>query len=327
MVGTSLLSQSDVEAALDVADALRVVERTYVEANRDRVVNPAKLSMHLGDDGGWPDYDAFAINMPAYVDWLDAVGTKWAVATWDADVDDPISSLILLFDLTESRFEAILEGMYLTGVRTALQSAVGLKHLLPTPPESVSVFGAGFQAAFQLSVVDEVFDIDDFFLYDMNRAKAEELAAELGDQVDADLTVCETAATAARNDAVLTVTDSKSPVIEPEWPDEAGLIVALGSYRELPDEVLTGADRLVIDHVEQCLQRGALADMVARNELSEADLDATIGEVLDDEHETSVQPSDRTVFVPIGIGALDIAIAKGVYNSIISDRSTEFNFN
>ena len=327
MVGTSLLSQSDVEAALDVADALRVVERTYVETNRDRVVNPAKLSMHLGDDGGWPDYDAFAINMPAYVDWLDAVGTKWAVATWDADVDDPISSLILLFDLTESRFDAILEGMYLTGVRTALQSAVGLKHLLPTPPKSVGVFGAGFQAAFQLSVVDEIFDIDDFFLYDINRAKADELAAELGDQVDAELTVCETAAAAARNDAVLTVTDSKSPVIGAEWPDEAGLIVALGSYRELPDEVLTGSDRLVVDHVEQCLQRGALADMMARNELSEADLDATIGEVLDDDHETPVQPSDRTVFVPIGLGALDIALAKGVYNNMISYSSTEFNFN
>ncbi|WP_435095176.1 ornithine cyclodeaminase family protein [Halorubrum sp. N11] len=327
MVGTSLLSQSDVEDALDVADALRVVERTYIETNRDRVVNPAKLSMHLGDDGGWPDYNAFAINMPAYVDWLDAVGTKWAVATWDADVEDPISSLILLFDLDGGRFEAILEGMYLTGVRTALQSAVGLKHLLPDTPESVGVFGAGFQAAFQLSVTDELLDINEFFLYDISRDKADGLAAEMRDQLDAELTVCETAATAARNDAVLTVTDSKLPVLDAEWPSKAGLIVALGSYQELPDEILTGADRLVVDHVEQCLQRGALADIAARDGLSASDLDATIGEVLDDERETPVRPSDRTVFVPIGLGALDIALAKGVYNNMISDSSVEFDFN
>lgn len=326
MAGTSLLSQSDVEDALDVADALRVVERTYVEADRNRVVNPAKLSMHLGDDGGWPDYNAFAINMPAYVDWLDAVGTKWAVATWDADVDDPISSLILLFDLDDGRFDVVMEGMYLTGVRTALQSAVGMKHLLPEEPESVGVFGAGFQAAFQLSVADELFDICDFYIYDINSQAAGEFAAKMTDRIDAELTVCADPAAAARSDVVLTVTDSQSPVLDPEWPSEAGLIVALGSYRELPDDVIMDADRLVVDHVEQCLQRGALADISAREELTAADLDATIGEVLNDERETPVNPSDRTVFVPIGLGALDIAVAKDSYNNIKSDRSEEFNF-
>jgi len=327
MVGTSLLSQSDVEDALDVADALRVVERTYVETDRDRVVNPAKLSMHLGDDGGWPDYNAFAINMPAYVDWLDAVGTKWAVATWDADVDDPISSLVLLFDLDDGRFEVVMEGMYLTGVRTALQSAVGMKHLLPEEPASVGVFGAGFQAAFQLSVADELFDIDEFYVYDINRAAADEFAAKLADRIDAELTVCADPAAAARSDVVLTVTDSHSPVLDAEWPSDAGLIVALGSYRELPDDVILDADRLVVDHVDQCLQRGALADMAARDELTAADVDATIGEVLNDERETPVDPSERTVFVPIGLGALDIAVAKDAYNNIKSYSSTEFNFN
>ena len=327
MVGTSLLSQSDVEDALDVADALRVVERTYVETDRDRVVNPAKLSMHLGDDGGWPDYNAFAINMPAYVDWLDAVGTKWAVATWDADVDDPISSLVLLFDLDDGRFEVVMEGMYLTGVRTALQSAVGMKHLLPEEPASVGVFGAGFQAAFQLSVADELFDIDEFYVYDINRAAADEFAAKLADRIDAELTVCADPAAAARSDVVLTVTDSQSPVLDAEWPSDAGLIVALGSYRELPDDVILDADRLVVDHVDQCLQRGALADMAARDELTAADVDATIGEVLNDERETPVDPSERTVFVPIGLGALDIAVAKDAYNNIKSYSSTEFNFN
>jgi ornithine cyclodeaminase/alanine dehydrogenase len=265
--------------------------------------------------------------MPAYVDWLDTVGTKWAVATWDADVDDPISSLVLLFDLDDGRFEVVMEGMYLTGVRTALQSAVGMKHLLPEEPESVGVFGAGFQAAFQFSVVDELFDIDEFYLYDINREAADEFAAKLADRIDAELTVCADPAAAARSDVVLTVTDSQSPVLDAKWPSEAGLIVALGSYRELPDDVILDAERLVVDHVEQCLQRGALADMAARDELTAADLDATIGEVLNDERETPVDPSEQTVFVPIGLGALDIAVAKDAHNNIKSDNSTEFNFN
>jgi len=54
-MATKLLSESEVEAALDTERALSVVEQTYVEINRGRVLNPAKLSMHMGDDGEWPN--------------------------------------------------------------------------------------------------------------------------------------------------------------------------------------------------------------------------------------------------------------------------------
>jgi len=323
---TKLLSESDVADALDVEDALNVVERTYVEIRRDRVVNPAKLSMHMGDDGEWPHRNAFSIDMPAYVDWLDAVGMKWAVAAWDAAVDAPISSLILLFDLDAGRFRAVMEGMYLTGVRTALQSAVGLKHLLSTPPATVGVFGAGYQAAFQLSVTDELFDIDQFIVFDIERRQAVDLRERLADQVDARITVGETPDAVAGSDAVLTVTDSKTPVLSDEVVKDVELVVALGSYRELPDETIRGADRLVVDHVEQCLQRGALADMAERDELTAADLDATIGELLDRGDRQATSGGDRTVFVPIGLGALDVAMAERVCSNTQSDIIDEFDF-
>ncbi|MUW15511.1 hypothetical protein GJ633_13390 [Halorubrum sp. CBA1125] len=48
--------------------------------------------------------------------------------------------------------------------------------------------------------------------------------------------------------------------------------------------------------------------MTARNERSAADLNATIGEVLDADHETV--GVDRTMFVPIGPGSLDVAAAE-----------------
>ncbi|MDG5777777.1 hypothetical protein QA599_15085 [Haloarculaceae archaeon H-GB1-1] len=307
---TSLYSRDDVRRRLDFADALTVVERTYAETARGRVLNPSKLTMHLGDDGEWPDRNAFAIDMPAYVDWLDAAGMKWAVATWDAPTDDPISSLLLLFDLDSGQFTAVMEGMYLTGVRTALQSAVALKHLYPGTPSSVGVFGAGFQARFQVTVVDALLDVDGFRVFDVDATAAEDLAAELRSGVDADIEVCDDPREACRTDAVLTVTDSKTPVVEEAWLDDDAFVVALGTYRELPDETILGADHVVVDHREQCLQRGALSDLASRGELAHDDLDATIGEVLAEEYERTVGPDDRAIVVPIGLGALDVAIAE-----------------
>lgn len=325
-LGTTLLSEADIRAALDVEDSLSVVERTYSEINRNRVLNPAKLSMQMGDDGEWPNRNAFSINMPAYVDWCDAVGTKWAVATWDANTDVPISSLILLFNLDAGEFKSVMEGMYLTGVRTALQSVVGLKHLLSTRPDSVGVFGAGFQTTFQLLVIDEVFNINEFCIYDINEDTATDLRERLADRVDAEISVGKTPEIVVGTDAVLTVTDSKQPVISDELVKDIELIIALGSYRELSDRTITNSDRIIVDHVEQCLHRGALADMARRNELSAADIDATIGEFLDGDTEMSISDGDRKLFVPIGLGALDIAIAEHVYNDTRSDSISHFNF-
>ena len=324
--GTKLLSESDIRAALNVGEALQVVERTYVEMSRDRVLNPAKLSMHIGDDGNWPNKNAFSIDMPAYVDWCDAVGTKWAVATWDADTDVPISSLILLFDLDDGRFRSVMEGMYLTGIRTALQSVVGLKHLLSTQPESIGVFGAGFQASFQISVIDEILDINEFNIYDIKRGAAADLREQLADKIDAKIVIGETPKVAGETDAVLTVTDSKRPVVADKLINNTELIIALGSYRELTNETINNVDMIIVDHVEQCLSRGVLADMARRDELSASDIDATIGEVLNESAHAPVAGGARKVFVPMGLGALDIAISELVYNNTKSYNISTFDF-
>jgi len=144
--------------------------------------------------------------------------------------------------------------------------------------------------------------------------------------VDAQITVGETPDVVSGSDAVLTVTDSKDPVLTDELVADVEIIVALGSYRELPDETIESADRIVVDHVEQCLSRGALADMAERDELSAADIDATIGEILDEKTRATVRDDERKLFVPIGLGALDVAMAESVYNSIQHTDSTHFRF-
>ena len=324
---TKLYSRDDVEQQLDLDESLATVEKTYAEFASGRVLNPPKMTMHLGDDGEWPHMDAFSIDMPAYVGWLETVGLKWAVATWNVDSDVPISSQILLFDPTDSRFKAVMEGMYLTGVRTALQSVVGLKHLCPGTPSAIGVFGAGFQAEFQISVIDYFHSIDDFYVFDIDGDRARQFASELTPQTDADITVATTATEAAEQDVVITATDSKSPVLEAAWLDDAAFVIALGSYQELPDEAIFGADHVVVDQTEQCLQRGALSDAVGRGELTATDIDATIGDILTDQYHRPLSRDDHILFVPIGLGALDISLAERLHQSRReSDMTAEFNF-
>jgi alanine dehydrogenase len=326
-MATKLYSKRDIESQLDLTAVLDVMEKTYIETAQGRVLNPSKLTMHLGDDGEWPDRDAFSIDMPAYVDWLGVAGMKWAVATWDADTDQPISSQILLFDLDNGEFTAVMEGMYLTGVRTAMQSVIGLKHLYQESPESIGIFGAGFQAKFQVLVIDQLTDVETFRLFDTDADRALSLSSELDTETDADIVVEESPEQAVDSDVIITVTNSKTPVLNENWLEDDEFIIALGSYRELPEETILRSDHLVVDHIEQCLERGALANLAERGELTRTDLNATIGEVLNSEYDQSLDSEDQIIFVPIGLGAQDITIAQHLHrNGEQNGSMSEFNF-
>ncbi|WP_135303721.1 ornithine cyclodeaminase family protein [Haloarcula amylovorans] len=322
-MATKLYSKRDIESHLELNAVLEVMKKTYVETAQGRVLNPSKLTMHLGDDGGWPDRNAFSIDMPAYVDWLEVAGMKWAVATWDADTDQPISSQILLFDLDRGEFTSIMEGMYITGVRTAMQSVIGLKQLRRESPASVGVYGAGFQAKFQIPTIDRLTDVETFRLFDTDTEAANSLASALETETDADIVVEESPSAVVESDAIITVTNSKSPVLKEAWLDGDEFIIALGSYRELPEETILDSDHIFVDHPEQCLERGALAGLAERDELTATDLSATIGEVLDGGYERAIDPDDRVVFVPIGLGSQDIAIAEHLHRYGEGNSSVE----
>ncbi len=50
--------------------------------------------------------------------------------------------------------------------------------------------------------------------------------------------------------------------------------------------------------------------MVNRDDLTQDDLDATIGEVLVEDNVSSIETDDRILFVPIGMESLDVALAE-----------------
>ena len=177
-------------------------------------------------------------------------------------------------------------------------------------------------------MIDELLDITEFKLFDINNERANVLASEVGPQIDAEIAVHNVPATTVESDAVVTVTDSKSPVLEERKLNDVGLVIALGSYRELSDETIHAADQVVVDHIDQCLQRGALADLASRDGLTRDDIAATIGEVLNNGQRYPVGSEDRMLFVPIGLGSLDVAIAEHVRRNTATNRNSihEFDF-
>lgn len=314
-MATLLLSREDVAQLVSMTDAVEIVEATFRGLGEGTVVNPTKAVLDLGETAAFPAHRGFMNAMPAYVGWLDSAGLKW-VGGFQENRDRGlpfISAMILLIEPRTGEFLAVLDGVRVTALRTGAQTAVALKHLHPSGPVRLGLFGAGVQARSQIQAIAEIFPIQGLAVYDVRRAAAEEFAAEMQPLVASPIAVAASPRQAAEADVLVCATQAKDKFLQDAWVAPGTTVVPMGSYQECEDRLLLAADKIVVDHVEQCLHRGALRDVHAAGKLSAADLHATIGEVVAGKRPGRASPAERIVCVPLGIGAHDIAVATVAY--------------
>jgi len=307
-----LLSQSDVEKLVSMKDIVEILDKTYRGMGEGTVVNPAKGTLDLGESGPYPPYHADINSMPAYVGWVDTAGIKWA-GGW---MDNPalglpyVSAIIVLVNPRNGIFTGVMDGTLITNLRTGAQTAVALKYLFPERKSlSVGLFGAGVQGRTQTRAIAELFGIDELRVYDIFPEAAAQFAADMESVVTGKITVCTAPEQAAEGDAVITVTHAKDGFFRKEWFAPGSVLFPMGSYKECRDETLLSADAIVVDHVAQCLHRGALKDLAEAGRISEKNITATLGELAVGKKTVIASPGSRILCIPIGTGAMDVAAA------------------
>jgi ornithine cyclodeaminase/alanine dehydrogenase len=87
----------------------------------------------------------------------------------------------------------------------------------------------------------------------------------------------------------------------------------MGSYQECEDAFILSADKIIVDHIAQCLHRGALKELSDRGKITEKDIYATIGEIAAGKKKGRTSDSERILCIPIGTGAMDVAVATVAY--------------
>ena len=307
-----LLSQSDVEKLVSMKDIVEILDKTYRGMGEGTVVNPAKGTLDLGESGPYPPYHADINSMPAYVGWVDTAGIKWA-GGW---MDNPalglpyVSAIIVLVNPRNGVFTGVMDGTLITNLRTGAQTAVALKYLFPERKSlSVGLFGAGVQGRTQTRAIAELFGIDELRVYDTFPKAAEKFASDMESVVTGKITLCTAPEQAAEGDAVITVTHAKDGFFRKEWFAPGSVLFPMGSYKECRDETLLSADAIVVDHVAQCLHRGALKDLAEAGRISEKDITATLGELAAGKKAITASSDSRILCIPIGTGAMDVAAA------------------
>lgn len=320
-MSTVLLSRSEVKSLMTMKEVVEIAEKTFKGFGEGTTINPTKVGLDLGETAEYPPYEGFMNAMPAYVGWLDTAGIKWAGGFLGERkrLGLPyITSLILLIDPRVGNFKAVMDGEWITSMRTGAQTAVSLKYLHKGPSIRLGLYGAGGQGHTQTEAVAAVFDIEEVRVFDINRESALKYAENMKGVVKGKVTVVDDPRGAAWGDAIVCVTQSKEKFLKNEWIAPGTNVFPMGSYQEVDDDFILSADRVIVDHVGQCLHRGALKELVEVGKFQESDIDATIGEVVAGKKPGRLSDDDRVLCIPIGTGAMDIAVA-----TVILERARE----
>jgi ornithine cyclodeaminase/alanine dehydrogenase len=160
--------------------------------------------------------------------------------------------------------------------------------------------------------ISELFDIDEVRVYDINPEASKKYAEDMKDTVKGDIVIARTPEEASQADVVVCVTQSKDKFVKNAWLKPGTILFPMGSYQECEDEFILEADRIIVDHVGQCLHRGALKELSEAGKITEKNIYATIGELVAGKKKGRESESERVLCIPIGTGAMDIAVAATV---------------
>jgi ornithine cyclodeaminase/alanine dehydrogenase-like protein (mu-crystallin family) len=143
-----ILGRSDLEALeIDWTSVVDVLEDAFRYKAAGLVQNPPKPAIH-------PRPESFINAMPAYIGGSDRAGLKW-VAGYESNraIGLPyIYGVFLLTDAATGRPLAMMDGGWITEIRTAGVSGVALRQLR-RPVSTLAIVGCGVQGRRNLSAI------------------------------------------------------------------------------------------------------------------------------------------------------------------------------
>lgn len=146
----------------------------------------------------------------------------------------------LLMDGSTGEPVALLEGTFLTGLRTGATSALAARHLARADTRRLVCFGAGVQATFQLLCLAAVLPVERVAVVGRDPARARAFAASMGQRLGVPVAVATDPREAVRDaDLVTCATTSSNPVVLGVDVRPGTHIDAVGAFRPGDREVDT----------------------------------------------------------------------------------------
>jgi ornithine cyclodeaminase/alanine dehydrogenase len=310
-----ILTRTDLEKVLTMREVMKVVENAFAQLAKGMVKMPLRTIIDIDKHKG------FVFYMPAYLEASDALALK-IVSLYEENLEKyglpTILATIQLSDPKTGTPLALMEGGYITAMRTGGASGVATKYLARENSRVVGIVGAGVQARTQLWAIYEARDVEKAFVYDAVPGRARGYAEEMSERLGVNIVPVGSAEKAVREaDILITATTAKEPVLNGNWLQPGTHINAIGwmgrDARELDSNTVKGA-KLVVDCKEAVLaESGDILIPIREGVITKDHIYAELGEIVIGRKAGRVSDDEITLWKSVGLAIQDAATAKLAY--------------
>jgi alanine dehydrogenase len=321
---TLLLSRREVEQLLGMTEVLEVVENAFKLKAQGKAIMPCKIYLDL------PEYHGDFRAMPAYIDG--SAGMKWvSVYPENRQYNLPaVMAMIILCDPNDSYPLAVMDGTYITNMRTGAAGGIAVKYLARKSSSVIGMAGAGKQAEAQLLAINEVLpEIEEVKVFSLSPEMSQRFAQEMGNKLNLNIHPVGTVEAASDADVVVTTTYATGPLVLKQHVKPGTHINAIGAdaegKQELEADLLAGA-KVVIDDFEQACHSGEINVPLSKGQIKVEDIYCTLGEIAAGMRRGRENDTEITIFDSTGLAIQDIVCAKLAYEKTEGRKVTAFDF-
>ena len=317
-----LLSREDIKKVFSIQEAVEADKKAFTLVADGKCDSPLRTKILA------PKYDGCFLFMPAYAEEMEAASLKAVnIFPRNADCGLPVCpAQVLLIDGKTGVVTAVLDGTYVTQLRTGASTGAAFDLLAKKDCRRGALIGTGGQAACQLEAMIAVRKLEEVRVCALNYEKTERFVKQMQEELQSygtKITAVRTSDEAIDDaDLLVTVTPSSVPVFDGTKVKKGCTISCVGAYQhhmqELDPAILPRASKIYFDSKEAVLsESGDILKPLEEGIITEKDFTGDIGEVAKGELAGRENDEEIIVYETVGVGAQDLVTAKAIYEKAL----------
>ncbi len=324
-----VLKQEDMKKIFTMEDAI-IADKIALEiySNGDCTI-PLRTNLEVLKNNGE------ALFMPGYAPSVNALGVKIA-SIYPKNIEKGIPSVpatMLLLNEETGEICCIMDGTYLTRLRTGAISGLATDLLSRKDSKVFALFGTGGQAETQLEAVLTVRKINIVKVFDVIFERAESFALRMSEiflkKYDVKIIPSKSSEEAIFDaDIITSVTTSKKPVFNGKFLKKGCHINGVGSFtkdmQEIDEYTICHAGKIFVDTLDGALNEpGDIIIPIQNGNFSADRITGELGNLISGKIQGRTNDEEITVFKTTGSAILDVVCAKKIYEKALknSDRN------
>ena len=308
-----ILNKEEIQKCLPMKEAIEVCKKSLKDYSENKTNIPLRINLPV------EKYNGQALFMPGKISSNEEkVGIKIvSVYPNNAQYNLPsVPSTVLMIDSKTGIVNGLLDGTYLTALRTAALQGAATDILARKDSKIATLIGTGGQAFEQARALLTVRNLEELRVVGRNFEKTKKFVEKLKNELSefsTNILAYEHANEAVKDsDIITTVTTSTTPTFDAKYVKDGTHINGIGSFTpdmiELPTELINKNNKIYFDTNDGVLSEAGDILLPLDNELiTKNDFKGELGDLVLNPAIGRENNNEITIFKSVGTAVLDIA--------------------